>query len=52
MGNSFECPKCWGPLEQSGDLLWCKQCKEEFIKDGQFILPYLVVPTEVEYAEN
>jgi len=52
MASSFECPKCWGPREQSGDLLWCKQCKEAFIKDGPFVLPYLVVPTEVEYADS
>lgn len=52
MTGSFECPKCWGPLEQSDELLWCKQCKEEFIPEGQFVLPYLALPTEVEYAEH
>jgi predicted amidophosphoribosyltransferase len=51
MDSSLECPKCWGPLEPSGDLLWCKRCKEEFVTQGQFVVPYLGVPTEVEYAE-
>ncbi len=52
MAGPFECPKCWNPLEQMGDLLWCTHCKEEFIQEGQFIVPYLVVPTELEYAES
>jgi hypothetical protein len=52
VSSSLECPKCWGPLEKSGDLFWCMHCKEDFIKEGPFILPYLAVPTEVEYADN